>query len=126
MDDGLVVPVVMNAETRTLEQLGQETKRIAANARGGRIEGMGHGVFTITNLGMFGTEEFIGIINPPEAGILAVGAIKEEVIVSGGTFKAGRVMTMVLSADHRVVDGVLAAKFMNRIKELLEWPSQLG
>lgn len=126
MDDGLVVPVVINAQTRTLQQLGQETKRLASNARSGRIEGMGQGVFTITNLGMFGIEEFIGIINPPEAGILAVGAIKEEVIVSGGTFKAGRVMTMVLSADHRVVDGVLAAKFMNRLKELLEWPGQMA
>jgi pyruvate dehydrogenase E2 component (dihydrolipoamide acetyltransferase) len=125
MDDGLVVPVVMNAEQRTLAQIGQETKRIATNARGGKIEGMGNGVFTITNLGMFGTEEFIGIINPPEAAILAVGAIKEEIIVSGGTMRPGRVMTMTLSADHRIIDGMLAAKFMARIKEILEYPQQL-
>lgn len=126
MDDGLVVPVVMNAEQRSLQQLGQETKRIATQARSGKIEGMGHGVFTITNLGMFGTEEFAGIINPPEAAILAVGAVREDVIVSGGTLRAGRVMTMTLSADHRVIDGMLAAKFMARLKEILEYPQQLA
>jgi pyruvate dehydrogenase E2 component (dihydrolipoamide acetyltransferase) len=125
MDDGLVVPVVASAEQRSLQQIGQETKRIAVNARGGKIEGMGTGVFTITNLGMFGTDEFVGIINPPEAGILAVGAVREDVIVSGGTLRAGRVMTMTLSADHRVVDGMLAAKFMARLKEMLEYPQQL-
>jgi pyruvate dehydrogenase E2 component (dihydrolipoamide acetyltransferase) len=125
MDDGLVVPVVMNAEQRSLQQIGQETKRIAVNARSGKIEGMGHGVFTITNLGMFGTEEFAGIINPPEAAILAVGALREDVIVSGGTLRAGRVMTMTLSADHRIIDGMLAAKFMARLKEILEYPQQL-
>ncbi len=126
MDDGLVVPVVMTAEQRSLAQIGAESKRIAVNARGGKIEGMGNGVFTITNLGMFGTEEFLGIINPPEAAILAVGAVKEEVIVSGGTMRAGRVMTMVVSADHRVIDGMLAAKFMARLKEILEYPQQLA
>jgi pyruvate dehydrogenase E2 component (dihydrolipoamide acetyltransferase) len=126
MDDGLVVPVVMNAEQRTLAQIAQETKRIANNARGGKIEGMGSGVFTITNLGMFGTEEFTGIINPPEAAILAVGAIKEDIIVSGGTMRPGRVMTMTLSADHRIIDGMLAAKFMARLKQILEYPQQLA
>ena len=126
MDDGLVVPVVMNAEQRSLQQIGQETKRIAVNARSGKIEGMGHGVFTITNLGMFGTEEFAGIINPPEAAILAVGAAREDVIVSAGTLRAGRVMTMTLSADHRIIDGMLAAKFMARLKEILEYPQQLA
>jgi pyruvate dehydrogenase E2 component (dihydrolipoamide acetyltransferase) len=73
---------------------------------------------------MFGVEEFSAIINPPEAAILAVGSIREEVIVSGGTLKAGRVMTVVLSADHRLIDGALAAKFMARLKEFLEFPNQ--
>jgi pyruvate dehydrogenase E2 component (dihydrolipoamide acetyltransferase) len=82
-------------------------------------------VFTISNLGMFGIDEFAAIINPPEAAILAVGTVREEVIVSGGTLRAGRVMTMTLSADHRVIDGVLAAKFMARLKEILEYPAQL-
>lgn len=125
MDDGLVVPVVLGADKLSLQQIGAEVKRIAANARGGKIEGMGQGVFTITNLGMFGTDEFSAIVNPPEAAILAVGAVREEVIVSGGTMRPGRVMTMTISADHRIVDGMLAAKFMARMKQLLEWPGQM-
>ena len=125
MDDGLVVPVLIGAESMTLKQVGSESKRLAAAARAGKIEGMGQGVFTITNLGMFGVEEFSAIINPPEAAILAVGAAREEVIVSGGTLKAGRVMTLVLSSDHRIIDGTLAAKFLAELKKMLEYPAQL-
>ncbi|NLE29954.1 MAG: biotin/lipoyl-binding protein [Phycisphaerae bacterium] len=126
MDEGLVVPVLLGAEQMNLEQISAETKRIANAARGGKIEGMGKGVFTITNLGMFGVEEFSAIINPPEAAILAVGAIREQVIVSNGAMRPGRVMTMTLSADHRIVDGMLAAKFMVRLKEMLESPNGIG
>jgi pyruvate dehydrogenase E2 component (dihydrolipoamide acetyltransferase) len=125
MDEGLVVPVLVGAEALSLQQIGSETKRLATAARSGKIEGMGKGVFTITNLGMFGVEEFAAIINPPEAAILAVGAAREAVIVSGGAMRPGRVMTMTLSCDHRVVDGMLAAKFMARLKEILENPQQL-
>lgn len=125
MEEGLVVPVVVGAERLTLKQLGSETKRIANTAKSGKIEGLGQGVFTITNLGMFGTDEFDAIINPPEAAILAVGALREDVIVSGGTLRAGRVMTLTLSCDHRLIDGVLAAKFLARLTEILEWPGQL-
>jgi len=125
MDEGLVVPVVVNADQLTLKQLGVETKRIAASAKAGKIEGMNKGLFTISNMGMFGVEEFSAIINPPEVAILAVGTTREEVIVSGGTLRAGKVMTLTLSVDHRVIDGSLAAKFLGRLKELLEWPAQL-
>jgi pyruvate dehydrogenase E2 component (dihydrolipoamide acetyltransferase) len=125
MDEGLVVPVLIGAEKMSLKQIGEETRRLAANAKSGKIEGMGQGVFTITNLGMFGVEEFSAIINPPEAAILSVGAAREEVIVSGGTFRAGKVMTVVLSADHRIIDGTLAAKFMARLKKVFEYPGQL-
>lgn len=125
VEDGLVVPVVTGVDRMPLQQLAAETKRIVTAARGGKISGIGQGVFTISNLGMFGIEEFSAIINPPEAAILAVGAVREEVIVSGGTLRAGRVMTCTLSVDHRVVDGVQAAKFMNRLKEVLEYPAQL-
>ncbi|MFA5864815.1 MAG: 2-oxo acid dehydrogenase subunit E2 [Phycisphaerae bacterium] len=120
MDEGLVVPVLVGAERMTLRQIDEEIKRIAAAARSGKIEGMGKGVFTITNLGMFGVEEFSGIINPPEASILAVGALREDVLVSGGAIRAGRVMTLTLSADHRIIDGMLAGKFMAKLKEILE------
>ncbi|MGE5609340.1 MAG: 2-oxo acid dehydrogenase subunit E2 [Bacillota bacterium] len=123
--DGLVVPVVQNVDQLTLQQLGSESKRIVLAARNGKIEGMGKGVFTISNMGMFGVEEFTAIVNPPESAILAVGATREQVIVSGGTMRPGRVMTLTLSVDHRIIDGMLAAKFMARLKELLEWPAQM-
>jgi pyruvate dehydrogenase E2 component (dihydrolipoamide acetyltransferase) len=126
MDDGLVVPVLIAAERLTLKQIGAETKRLAASARSGKIEGMGLGSFTITNLGMFGTEEFAAIINPPEAAILAVGAAREAVVVKDGALKPGKIMTMTLSADHRVIDGMLAAKFLQGLKELLESPEKLN
>jgi pyruvate dehydrogenase E2 component (dihydrolipoamide acetyltransferase) len=126
LEGGLVVPVLMGAEQMNLQQIGSEVKRIAGSAKSGKIEGMGKGVFTITNLGMFGVEEFSAIINPPEAAILAVGAIRDDIIVSGGSIRAGRVMTMTLSADHRIIDGMLAAQFMARLKEILEYPAQLG
>jgi pyruvate dehydrogenase E2 component (dihydrolipoamide acetyltransferase) len=125
MDDGLVVPVLMAAERLSLAQIAVEIRRIAASAKAGKIEGMGNGVLTITNLGMFGVEEFSAIINPPEAAILAVGAAREEVIVTNGAMRIGRVMTMTLSADHRIVDGMLAAKFFARLKEILEQPTKI-
>jgi pyruvate dehydrogenase E2 component (dihydrolipoamide acetyltransferase) len=123
--DGLVVPVIQNVDQLTLQHLGAESKRIVVAARNGKIEGMGKGIFTISNMGMFGVEEFTAIVNPPESAILAVGATREQVIVSGGTMRPGRVMTMTLSVDHRIIDGMLAAKFMARLKELLEWPAQM-
>ena len=126
MDDGLVVPVLASAERMSLAAISVETKRIAAAARAGKIEGMGTGVFTITNLGMFGVEEFAAIINPPESAILAIGAAREAVVVKDGAMRAGRVMTMTLSADHRLINGALAAKFLARLKELLEAPSALA
>jgi pyruvate dehydrogenase E2 component (dihydrolipoamide acetyltransferase) len=122
VDEGLVVPVVLNVDTLSLAQLAAETKRIVENSRKGKLENIGKGNFTITNLGMFGVDEFSAIINPPESGILAVGAAKEDVIVQNGALRAGRTMTMTLSADHRIVDGVVAAKFMGRLREMLESP----
>jgi pyruvate dehydrogenase E2 component (dihydrolipoamide acetyltransferase) len=122
---GMVVPVVMNAEQLTLTQLGAETKRLANQARAGKIENMGQGVFTISNLGMFGVDEFVAIINPPEAAILAVSAVREDVIVKDGAIKTGQTMNVTLSADHRLIDGALAAQFMARLKALLEEPVQL-
>ena len=124
-DDGLTVPVLVGADRMNLQTVGTQTRSIVENARKGKMEGLGQGVFTITNLGMFGTEEFSAIINPPEAAILAVGAIVEAVIVKDGALKAGRVMTVQLSADHRIIDGLLAAQFMKDLKELLQDPQQL-
>lgn len=125
MDEGLVVPVILGADTLSIKELAAETRRLAQSAKTGKIENMGKGVFTITNLGMFGIEQFTAIVNPPEAAILAVGAMRETVVVQDGAMWAGKVMTVTLSADHRVVDGLPAAKFMARLKELLESPAQL-
>jgi pyruvate dehydrogenase E2 component (dihydrolipoamide acetyltransferase) len=125
MDEGLVVPVVKGVEKLDLSSLAAETRRVVQAARGGKVEGMGAGCFTISNLGMFGVEEFSAIINPPESAILAVGGIREEVIVRDGAMRPGRKMNMTLSCDHRVVDGLAAAKFCARLKEILESPGEI-
>jgi pyruvate dehydrogenase E2 component (dihydrolipoamide acetyltransferase) len=124
IDDGLVVPVVTDVDTLPLAGVAAETKRVVEQARKGRLENIGKGHFTISNLGMFGVEEFSAIINPPESGILAVSAARETVIVENGAMRAGRTMTMTLSADHRIVDGVMAAKFMQRLQQVLEAPAK--
>ena len=109
----------------SLEQLAAKTRQVVESARNGKLEGTGQGLFTITNLGMFGVEEFSAIINPPEAAILAVGAIREGVAVENGEMYPTRLMTVTLSSDHRIIDGVLAAQFLQILKELLEKPEQL-
>jgi pyruvate dehydrogenase E2 component (dihydrolipoamide acetyltransferase) len=124
-DEGLTVPVVVGADQMNLQQLAARTREVVESARNGKLEGMGQGVFTITNLGMFGVEEFSAIINPPESAILAVGAIREGVVVENGAVRPTRLMTVTLSVDHRVIDGVLAAQFLKTLKELLESPEQL-
>lgn len=126
LEEGLVVPVLRNADRRNLEAAAQEARRIADAARSGKIEGMGEGTLTISNLGMFGVEEFAAIINPPEAAILAVGGIREVAHVAHGAIRPGKAMTLTLSSDHRLVDGVVAARFMARLKEALESPDALA
>jgi len=126
MEDGLRVPVIVDAGRLSLQELGRESRRVVDAAQQGKLEGVGRGVFTVTNLGMFGVEEFSAIINPPEAAILAVGAVREDVVVRDGALRPGRVMTMTLSADHRIIDGLIAAKFMSRLKVILEAPAVLA
>jgi pyruvate dehydrogenase E2 component (dihydrolipoamide acetyltransferase) len=123
--DGLVVPVVTDADQMSLELLAAKTREIVEAARGGKIAGLGKGVFTVTNLGMFDVEEFSAIINPPESAIVAVGAIREGAKVVAGTVCPARLMTINLSVDHRIIDGVTAAQFLSTLRELLEDPDQL-
>jgi pyruvate dehydrogenase E2 component (dihydrolipoamide acetyltransferase) len=125
VEDGLVVPVIMGIERHTLASLPAESKRIVEAGRKGKLENVGKGVFTISNMGMLGVEDFSAIINPPESGILAISAVRESVIVKDGAMKAGRVMSMTLSVDHRVVDGALAALWMAKLKERLENPETM-
>jgi len=123
--DGLVVPVVMNVQSLKLGDVAKEARRVVESARAGKLENIGKAVFSISNMGMLEVEEFSAIINPPESGILAISAVREDVIVRNGAMRPGRVMTLVLSIDHRVVDGAMAAQFMSRLRELLEKPKQL-
>jgi pyruvate dehydrogenase E2 component (dihydrolipoamide acetyltransferase) len=126
IENGLVVPVLQGVERMTFQQIATDARGLAVSAHEGKVQGMGTGSFTITNLGMFGVEEFSGIINPPESGILAVGAVREDVIVENGAMRIGQVCTMTISCDHRIVDGVLAGQFAARLKELLQNPQVMG
>jgi len=124
---GLLVPVVHDADLKDLIQISIESRQVIERARSGRPgEGdLSGATFSISNLGMFGVDEFTAIINPPEAAILAVGAIKDVPVVDGGRIVAGKVMRMTLSVDHRVFYGATAAQFMAEVKRLLENPVTL-
>jgi pyruvate dehydrogenase E2 component (dihydrolipoamide acetyltransferase) len=122
---GLVVPVVVKAQTRDLAGLSAEIKRIVSAANAGKLIGSGQGTFTVSNLGMFGVESFSAIINPPEGAILAVGTVTTEVQPWLGGFLPRSILRVTLSSDHRAIDGVLAAKFLARVKHLLENPERL-
>jgi len=127
LEEGLIVPVLKRANTVDLVRIASEADKLVARAREKRLredEFVG-GTFTISNLGAFDVDSFIAIINPPETAILAVGRIKEKPAVAGGNVTARSMMTVTLSADHRVLDGVTAAKFLQRVKALLETPHNL-
>jgi len=127
VEDGLVVPVVRQADIKTLSQINTEVKAFAAKAKERKIQPqeMQGNTFTISNLGMFGIEEFTAIINPPDACIMAVGAIAEKPVVKEGQIVVGNVMRVTLSSDHRVVDGATGAQFLQTFKSMLEDPIRL-
>ena len=127
VEDGLLVPVVRFADSKSLSQIGSEVKDLAGKAKNKELQPKDWegNTFTISNLGMFGIDEFTAIVNPPDACILAVGGSKETVIVENGEMKPGHVMRVTLSCDHRVVDGVTGAKFLQTFQELLEEPVRL-
>ncbi|MBW8017130.1 MAG: hypothetical protein FVQ82_13170 [Planctomycetes bacterium] len=120
VEAGLIVPVVLNADTLGWKELAAATKNVVGQARGGKLIGLGKGTFTVSNLGMFGVDNFTAIINPPEAAILAVGGLKETVVAINGMISVKPMMTVTLCSDHRVVDGALAAQFLGAIKLYLE------
>lgn len=127
VDEGLLVPVVRFADNKSLSQISSEVKELADKAKNKKLqpaEWEGN-TFSISNLGMYGIEEFTAIINPPNACILAVGSMKETVIVENGQMRPGHVMKVTLSCDHRVVDGVVGSKFLQTFKNLLEEPVRL-
>jgi pyruvate dehydrogenase E2 component (dihydrolipoamide acetyltransferase) len=125
--EGLVVPVLRNADTRTLRDLAADLLRLVDKARNSRLgpEEMQAGVFTVTNLGAYRVDGFTPILNPPETAILGVGRIAERPVVNQGRIEASTTCTLSLSFDHRVVDGAPAAAFLQRLAELLERPYAL-
>lgn len=127
IDDGLIVPVVKFADSKGLSHISAEVKQLADKAKGKKLQPHEYegSTFTISNLGMFGIEEFTAIINPPDACILAIGAAKESVIVENGQMHAGHVMKVTLSCDHRAVDGAVGSAFLRTLKELLENPVKM-
>ncbi|MBT5874839.1 MAG: 2-oxo acid dehydrogenase subunit E2, partial [Candidatus Latescibacteria bacterium] len=124
LDDGLVVPVVTASDQKSVYDIAGATKALDAKAKSGGLspDDYGHGTFTISNLGMFGVDQFTAIINPPEAAILAVGRVKETPAVIDGSITARSKMVLTLSADHRLIDGAVAARFLSQIRDLLEQP----
>jgi pyruvate dehydrogenase E2 component (dihydrolipoamide acetyltransferase) len=120
VEGGIRIPVLRSADRMTIDEISSATKGLVRKAREGTVEGSGTGTFTISNLGMHDVTEFAAVINPPEAAILAVGKVREAAVVRNGVVSAGRIMAMTLSCDHRAFDGVTGAKFLQRIKTILE------
>ncbi|MEQ9266582.1 MAG: dihydrolipoamide acetyltransferase family protein [Balneolaceae bacterium] len=124
IDEGLMTPVITHADKKGLAQISAETRELAGLARDRKLQPdqMEGSTFTISNLGMFGIEEFTAIINPPNACILAVGAIRDIPVIENGEIVPGKRMKVTLSSDHRVVDGAKAAQFLNTVRNLIENP----
>ena len=127
VEDGLLVPVVRYADTKSLSQIGAEVKDFAQKAKDKKLQPADWegNTFTISNLGMFGIDEFTAIINPPDACILAVGGISQVPVVKNGAVVPGNIMKVTLSCDHRVVDGATGAAFLQTLKGLLEEPLRM-
>jgi pyruvate dehydrogenase E2 component (dihydrolipoamide acetyltransferase) len=127
VEDGLLVPVVRFADNKSLSQISSEVKEYGKKAKEKKLQPQdwAGNTFTISNLGMFGIDEFTAIINPPDACILAVGTVKDTVGVVNGEIKPVKTMKVTLSCDHRVVDGAMGAQFLKTLKEFLEEPYRL-
>jgi len=123
-DRGLLVPVIPGCELKTVAEIAAARADLVTRARDGKLQAadLEDGTFTISNLGMYGVEQFIAVLNPPQAAILAVGAIEERPVARDGAIVARPMMTMTLTCDHRTVDGAGAADFLRTVKEFLEEP----
>jgi pyruvate dehydrogenase E2 component (dihydrolipoamide acetyltransferase) len=126
--DALVVPTVFDADKKGLSQIAADARAVAAKVRDGSITPpeLSGGTFTVSNLGMFGIRNFGAVINPPQAAILAVGAIEERPVVRDGAITTAQLMDVTLACDHRILYGAEAAEFLARIRTLLEEPLALA
>lgn len=124
VEDGLMTPVIRDADRKGISEIAEEVRELAGRARDRKlsVEEMTNGTFSISNLGMYGIEEFAAVINPPEAAILAVGTVREEPVVEGGQVVPGRRLRFTMSCDHRVVDGAVGAQYMAALKRIIESP----
>jgi pyruvate dehydrogenase E2 component (dihydrolipoamide acetyltransferase) len=125
--DALLVPVVRDASEKSLVQIARETRALAAKARDGAITPpeLSGATFTVSNLGMFGITRFTAVINPPQAAILAVGAVQQRAVVRDGTLAVGHTMSVTLASDHRILYGADAAAFLAEVRDRLESPTGL-
>jgi len=125
--NGLITPIIKQADTKSLRQIGAEMRDLAARARDGKLKPAEYqgGTFSISNLGMFGIREFAAVINPPQSCILAVGNGEQRAVVEDGELKIATLMTVTLSVDHRAVDGALGAEYLGAFKALIEDPYSL-
>jgi pyruvate dehydrogenase E2 component (dihydrolipoamide acetyltransferase) len=124
VEDGLITPIIRDADRKRVRDIAAEVKELAGRARDKKLkpEEYTGATFSVSNLGMFGIVEFTAIINPPEAGILAVGAVEEKPVVVNGEVVVQPRMRMTMSCDHRVVDGAMGARFLQTVRELVEDP----
>ena len=126
-DDGLIVPVITDAHSKGLGQIGREARELAKRARERKLTPAEYtgSTFSVSNLGMFGIDQFTAIINPPEAGIMAIGSMETKPIWMNGAFVPRQRMRITLSCDHRVIDGAVGAKFLQTVRQLLESPMMM-
>jgi pyruvate dehydrogenase E2 component (dihydrolipoamide acetyltransferase) len=122
---GLVVPVIRGAERLTIAEIARVRGAVVQRARDNKLrqEDLQDGTFTISNLGMFGVEQFIAVLNPPQVAILAVGATEDRVVVRDGQFAAQPTMTLTLTCDHRAIDGAVGAEFLQTLAKSVEQPA---
>jgi pyruvate dehydrogenase E2 component (dihydrolipoamide acetyltransferase) len=127
VDDGLVTPVVRDADRKGVLAVSAEVRELAGRAKQKKLkpEEMAGGTFSISNLGMFGIDAFAAVINPPEGAILAVGQVRKEPVVRGDAIVVGHKLACTLSCDHRVVDGAVGATFLKELRALVEHPTRI-
>jgi pyruvate dehydrogenase E2 component (dihydrolipoamide acetyltransferase) len=123
--NGLVVPVIRDADRKTIQEIAADRAALVRRARDGKLqrEDLADGTFTISNLGMFGIEQFVAVLNPPQAAILAVGTTEEKPVVRDGQVTVRPTMSMTITCDHRAIDGADGAEFLRTVKELVEEPA---
>jgi pyruvate dehydrogenase E2 component (dihydrolipoamide acetyltransferase) len=124
LDDGLLVPTLRDVNKKNITAIQADLDNLFERSRHGRLrlDELQGGTFTISNLGMFGIEQFSAVLNPPEVGLLSVGVVKDTPVIIDGSVVVRPMMRITINADHRAVDGAVAAKFLNALKEVLEHP----